>query len=302
MSRSSRASCWRTRAVTGRYRPRAPALDQLAEVGDLGPAVGDGVGREAVAEILEREAAARGELAGGEERLREVGEPPGHLGGSAEVALGVRREPPAQRVERGPEPDGRQDVEDRALAGRRVADAAGGDDGEPGLPRERHGAAGPELALARAVPLELHVDPVPAEALDEPIERGPRPVPAPGEAVGGERPVLAPGEADEALDRALEVVQRRPRPALRRPGLHAGDEAPERPVPGAGLDEERQARAVGEREGGADEGAHARRLRRLVEARRAVDAVHVDEGERGAARAAPPPRPGPRAPTRPRGS
>ena len=224
-----------------------------------------------------------------------VGEPPGHLGGRPEVALGVRRETPAQRVERGPEPDGRQDVEDRALAGRRVADAAGGDDGEPGLPRERHGAAGPELALARAVPLELHVDPVPAEAPDEPIERGPRRIPVPGEAVGGERPVLAPGEADEALDRALEVVQRRPRPALRRPGLHAGDEAPERPVPGAGLDEERQARAVGERERGADEGAHARGLRRLVEARRAVDAVHVDEGERGELERAPPPRPGPRA-------
>ena len=197
------------------------------------------------------------------------------------MALGVRREPPAQRVQRGPEADGRQDVEERALAGRRVADAAGGDDGEPGLPRERHGAAGPELALARAVPLELHVDPVPAEALDEPLERGPRPVPAPGEAVGGERPVPAPGEADEALDRAVEVVQRRPRLALRRPRLHAGDEAAERPVPGAGFDEERETRAVGEREGGADEGAHARRLRRLVEARRAVDAVHVDEGERG---------------------
>ena len=187
----------------GTVPPARAGLDELAEVGDLRPAVGDRVVGEAVAEILEREAAARGDLAGrGDAPAGRSAKRRAISAGARRwrSAFGERRRPSASSGR--PEPDGRQDVEDRALAGRRVTDAAGGDDGEPGLPRERHGAAGHELALARAVPLELHVDPVPAEARDEPLERRPR-----------RRPGARPGDRGSAGRPRPPVRQRSPAPA-----------------------------------------------------------------------------------------
>ena len=242
---------------------------------------GSRVGGKAVAELLEREAAARGDLAGGRERLRQIGEPSGHLDRGAEVALGVRRKTPAEGVQRGPEPDGRQDVDERPLAGCRVQHSARGHDGEPSVARERHGPAGRELALARAVPLELHVEPVPPDGGGEPSKGRPRRLPAPGEEVRGQRTVQPAREADESLPHPVQIVPRRPRPPLRPLRLHPRDETAQCPVSRAGFHEEREARAVRERESGPDQGAHTRRLRRLVKARRAVDAVYVDEREGG---------------------
>ena len=53
----------------GAVSPARAGLDELPEVGDLGPAVGDRVVGEAIAQILEREAAARGDLARGRDGL-----------------------------------------------------------------------------------------------------------------------------------------------------------------------------------------------------------------------------------------
>ena len=302
MSRSSRASCG-AHARGHRAIPLARAgLDQLLEVGDLGPAVGDRVVGKAVAEILEREARARGDLAGGGDGLRQIGEAPGHLGRGAEVLPGVRRQAPAERLERGPEPDRRQDIEDRSLLGRGVTHASGGDDRQPGLARERHGAAGHELALARPVPLELHVDPIPAEGPREPLERRPRRRAAARQEIRRQRPVQAAGQAQEPRHRAVEVVERRAGLALPRARLHPRDEPAERLVAGARLDEETEPRAVDERERGARRagarpprrppcGTAERRRRRPRRAARAR-----------APRGAPPRRRDARASTPPRGS
>ena len=66
--------------------------DELAEVGALRPSIGHRIGGEAIPEILEGEAAARGDLAGRGHGRRKVGEAAGHLGRGPEVALGVRRQ------------------------------------------------------------------------------------------------------------------------------------------------------------------------------------------------------------------
>src|SRR5262249_61727304 len=88
----------------GTIAPACAGLDQLPEVGDLGLTVGYRVIREAITEVLEREPAARGNLLGGGEGLGQIGEAPGHLDRRPQMLCAVRRQAPAEKVQRRSEP------------------------------------------------------------------------------------------------------------------------------------------------------------------------------------------------------
>src|SRR5207248_10571659 len=96
-------------------RPRAvarahPALGKLAEVSERRLAGRQRVLREAVAEVLQREAQAQRELARVGEGVGEIVEEARHVRAALEGALAVRLEQPAGAVEIGLLADAREDV------------------------------------------------------------------------------------------------------------------------------------------------------------------------------------------------
>jgi len=77
-----------------------------------------------------------------------------------------------------------------------------------------------------------------------------------------------------------DVVEREPPRALWRSDLHARDQPAEIAIAVAVLDEQRQPRAVGQRELAADQGPDPRVLRGPMQARGAVHAVAIDQRQR----------------------
>ena len=154
--------------------------------------------------------------------------------------------------------------------------------GDDGLDAERlgevaEGGIAPHVSpLERS--LELDVEALAAERLRE-AGGGVR-------VADGEPVARAAGEADEALVQLLEqgLVERRlqGRLALLGPGVgvRSGQEPAEVRVAALALDEQRDVRAVGERDLGPRDRPDAERLRRVRELERAVDAVVVGERER----------------------
>jgi hypothetical protein len=83
---------------------------------------------EAVAQVGEAEVAALGDLAGGAQPGRAVGEARGHGFGRAQVAFAVGLEPAAGAVQHGLVTQAGEDVVQAAVSGPRVAHVAAGDD------------------------------------------------------------------------------------------------------------------------------------------------------------------------------
>src|SRR5581483_7981137 len=97
---------------------------------------------------------------------------------------------------------------------------------------------------------------------------------------GRQRPVLAAREAQQPAGVAGEIVEGGVGPPLGGAEVDAREQPAEVPVPLARLDQQREAGAAGEGEGGAEERPDAGRGRRLVEAHGPVEAVDVDERAR----------------------
>ena len=96
-----------------------------------------------------------------------------------------------------------------------------------------------------------------------------------------------PGQGDETAGAAVEIAERQRAFAFGRAQLHARDEAAEILPAVGGLDQhrerprrERAPLGRGDGQLGADDGADAGGLRGLMEARRAVDAVAIEQRDR----------------------
>ena len=96
-----------------------PLLGQRAQVLVRGLAGGQRIVGEAIADVLEREGQAHGQLAGIRDGLGEIGEEARHLQAGLEAALVVQRQETAGGVERGLLADAGQHVGQRASAGPR---------------------------------------------------------------------------------------------------------------------------------------------------------------------------------------
>ena len=129
--------------------------------------------------------------------------------------------------------------------------------------------------------LDLDVAARAPEDRDEPLQDAARSFHVAGEEPPRERAARAPGEAHEPGGARLEVVERRRGAPLGGAELQPRDQAAEVLVALAILHEQRQARAVGERDLAADDRPDARVERRAGEARRAVHAVPVHQRHRG---------------------
>ena len=127
--------------------------------------------RKAVAEIGHRVVEPLGQLAGGGERLRQIGEQPRHLRRRLEIALGVAGQPPPRLRQRGLVADAGEDVVERAIGRLGEADAVGGEDRHVERRREIAQRLVVRLLVAQQVPLQLEVDAGAPEDADQPIDQ-----------------------------------------------------------------------------------------------------------------------------------
>src|SRR5262249_31944897 len=128
-------------------------------------------GREAVAELVEREAGAGGDLGGALERVGVAGEAAHELLDGAEVALAVHLQAAARVGELDLEAHAGLDVVDAAEVGMGVAGVLSRDGGGAGLAGEAAERGQPVVVAGAEVVRELDGDAV-AEGLDETVEPG----------------------------------------------------------------------------------------------------------------------------------
>ena len=221
-----------------------------------------------VAEVVERERAALGDLARGRDGVGQIAEQRGHLPRRADVALGIAREQPAGFIERGFQADAAERVEERLSLRAGVADAAPGD--RPQAPRAGGIDAAAVFALFLGIEVALHfrVEPVGSEVLGEKHQFLRR----------------AFAERDEPLAEFGEL-RRLDAAFFFRGGFLVSErqEAAEVLVAAAVFTQERDAAAALDVELGADQRADALAAGAGVEARRAVETADVGDAERGVA-------------------
>ena len=141
----------------------AGALEgQASQPGGLACSLGNREGGEAVAQVLQRELAAFGNVPGGADPVGPVGEAPDHLGRGVQVALGVHGEPAAGEVERSLPAQTGECIEEGASFGSGVAHISRCDHGHPALLRQCSRA--PCRGFGRAVHVARHIDPEPGFA------------------------------------------------------------------------------------------------------------------------------------------
>ena len=155
---------------------------------------------------------------------------------------------------------------------------------------DQHPVVGLFVAQEMALNLDIHI--AAPEHADERIDQ-------PADAVFLKPEQLAPRERDEAACLAVELVERQRALAFRRAHFHARDEAAEVPISLGGFDQDREsagaegwrgegckgtgARGACNRQLGADDGFDAGGRGGAMEARRAVDAVAIEQRDRGIA-------------------
>jgi hypothetical protein len=133
----------------------------------------------------------------------------------------------------------------------------------------------PHRARAGAIAMMVHVDGEPSRKEVAPGARG---APAPLDV--GERPFVAAGETEEPFGVRFDLIPGDAAVPLRAPERAHREEPAEVRVPDAVLDEQMQRARVLHDDVRADDRAHARRLRRLEEPRRAVEPVPIRERDR----------------------
>ena len=222
-----------------------------------------------VGELVEREAAALGDLQRPRQRLRIAAEQPVHLLGRLEVAIGVALAPVAERVDGDVVADAGDDILQDAPAGL-VEEHVVGDDRRHPQPRgEVRELVEPELVVRPAPQRERHVGAV-AEGLAQAAQ--PQAAVLVGQVRHEDRDqALAIGDEVVPLEMALPLagapLAERQQPAEPGIGRAVGR-----------IDEHRG--AVGEVEPAADDEADAGRLGRLVGAHDPGQRIAVDDGQR----------------------
>ena len=203
-----------------------PAQRQLAKPRGRCPAVGEPLGRIAVADLGQGEGAARRHLAGARTERRLVGEQPRHRLRRLQGVLGVGLGPPPRGGQRHAVADAGEDVLERA-AGRCVVEHLGGrDQGETGALRMAAHARLLANLLGAAVPAHHRVEPVAERLAHRCDDRAGRLVP------DQKAPVAAP-ERDEPSGVCTDLGPGHARRPLWPPQAAGGDEAAEVGVAGA---------------------------------------------------------------------
>ncbi len=259
------------------------------EVRELRLARGHRVVREAIAEVVQREAEPIGQLLGAAQQVGPIGEEGAERGRRPQVALGVPGEQASGRRERAFLADAGQHVEQRAPARPRVSDAIRGHGGQP----ERGGRVQERLVgrllLAPTVALYVEHHAAAAEGIDEPRQEIDVQLNRVRPRGGPQAQRVDARQRHEALAEPVEHPgAKAPRP-FGRAGLHARDQPAQVAVAALRLDEQgqcprlglrRRARGViGERQLRPDDRSDAPGPCRLAEPRRAAQPVAVDEGD-----------------------
>ena len=188
---------------------------------------------EAVAEIRHRVAEAGGQLAGGVDRVRRVGEQARHRIRRLEIALGVARQPASRMRQRGLVADAGEDVVQRTIGRFGEAHPVGGN--------HRHVKRGGQLLqdlvvpllLAQEMPLQLDVHLRRAEDADDAVDEA-------ADAVTAAVDRGAAGERDQAAHAPIEILEGQRPFALRRTHLHRRHEPAQVAVAVARFDEDGQ--------------------------------------------------------------
>ena len=240
--------------------PRA-LLGERPEVRDRRLARRQRVIGKAIPEVLQREVEARRQLPGVGDGVGPVGEQALHRARRLERALGVPGEAVARVVEVHVLADAREHVGHRAPARAAVHRLVRRDEQRPLAVGEREQPLGPALLGPVEMALDLDEAAASPEDAEEPVEMG----------VGG------PGQAHEAARVRLDVIERGGGPGE----LRLRDQATEVLVSLPLLHEERQPRAVPERQLAADDRAEPELRHGPIEPRGAVNTVTVHEGEGG---------------------
>ena len=284
----------------GGQRPEAlprPLPGQFAEMGDRRFAVGHRVVREAVAEVGEGEVEFPGQFVRGVDGPGEIGEHAVHLLRRPQAALALASEAGAGVIDRHVVPDRGHQVVEGLVGGRGVTHAARGDDRHPEPVRQPDQGLVAVFLGPDAVARDLHVQAAGENGV-QPFELAPgrfQPLPRqrPSDRVG-----FGAGQAVEACRVLLEQRPVDPRLALgvveRAGGQQAAEVAVALPAsheqvdagllvvqrwPFLALPRGRGCLRTVDHRLGADQGPDSRLLRCLVEARRAGDAVAVEQGD-----------------------
>lgn len=242
------------------------------------------MGGESVAEVGEGELESVGEPLGVGDRGGEVGEEGRHMLGGNEVSAVVDGEEGAGLIEVRVVSEAGEDVEGGAGGGSGVEDAVGGEEREGGGGGEVDEGAVDAILAAPAMALDLDEEVVGAkgglEAFDD---------------FGGwngttgqgatEWAFLVAGERDEAFGVGGELGPEDPAFALGGTEVGGGEQVAEVLVTGAGGDEDGEDGFVVEDEFRADDGSDAGLAGDAGEARGAIDAHAVAEGDGGEAEA-----------------
>src|SRR5262252_1406547 len=240
-----------------RERSRAVAdlgasLAQHAEKSDGSLAGRQGELGETIAEVLEGEAQAQGELAAIGHRGRAIGKEPLHLFRGLEEPLAVAREEPARLLEGDAVADAGERVQERPLPALRHEGRVAGEEEKAAALRFRAQPLVLRLVLAIQIALELGVDVEAAEESHEPVEHTARRFVALLHETMSHRPLRASRQTDEATRVRLEVGPARGTFALGRAHLEPREEAAGIAIALGILHEERQAAAVPQAYLGAD--------------------------------------------------
>ena len=261
---------------------------ELAQPRGRRPAVGQPLGRIAVADLGQVEGAARRHLAGPLDERRLVGEQLRHPLRRLQIVLGVRPDQPAGGGERDAVADAGQDVLQVAARRRVVQHLGGGDQGQAGAPGMPAQAGFPAHFLGAPVPCRQRVQPVAERLPQRPGDR------ARLRAPDQQAPIAAP-ERNEPPGPLAHLRPGDARLPFRPPPAAGGDQPAEVGVAGPIRREQHAGgklrRVTGRRDGrgvrcsvdghlGADDQAHAQLLRLHVRPHHAVHAVAVGQGER----------------------
>ncbi len=259
--------------VVGTIPVAGPLLRRRLQKRELRLPRGDGIVREAVAQVVERELEALGQGLVVAKQRRVVGKERGHGPGRLQVPLRVVREQAAGRLKLPLLANARHHVEERAPPRRRVADAVGGHRAQAQRSGQVEEGLVRRLLLSPPMTLDVEEDAVASEG----GEHGRQPV-----RIGRIAEGLEPGQGHEPVGAAFESVEVEEPLALRHSRLHGRDQLAEVAVALLALDQEGQgpARAI-EAQGGAYERPQAHGPCRLEEPRSAAQTVAVHERQGG---------------------
>ncbi len=217
-------------------RPR-PVPGDMPQVRRRGLAGRQGIRREPVSEVRQREIQPPRQLPRGRDRLGQVGEQQPHLRRPLQVPLPVALQQPSRRVESRMAADRRQHVLQRFVPGPRIPHPIARDQGQPHPPGQVDERPVAVLLLPDPMPLQLHVQP-PREDRRHPPHHLPGRLHPSHPQRPSQRPLRPPGQAMQPGRVLRDQFPRSPCLPFRPPRCRRGEQPAEVPVPHPALDQQ----------------------------------------------------------------